>query len=400
MTSADHIPDEIVDRARAMDVGVVATRLGFDRTIPANGRVAGPCPGCGGRDRFAVNTRKNVWSCRQGGGDPIGGDAIALVRHARQCSFRTAVEILTGEAWPAPVAAARDETAENEFREKERRRAFALWREGEAFADGGAVFRYLARRAIDPDLARMPGAFCREHADMPFWHFVTPPAMEGRKPKGEWRIIHRGPAMLWPIVDRAGRFLGLHSTFLDDAGPKGKATIFDPMTGELLSAKKVRGSQKGGRIVLRDVIRRVPGVAAGEGVESVLSWYAIRRMDVSLEATVSLGNLAGRAARSIAHPMLKQPPRRDGRVMPARVPGPDPLPGEDQDRLWQPHPGACRVILIADGDSDAFTTHAAMMRARARLIGPALSADEISTDWPPDGRDFNSQLMEARHGVE
>lgn len=399
--TADPIPDEMVDKARAMDVGAVAVRLGFDRPIPANGRVAGPCPGCGGRDRFAVNMKKNVWSCRQGGGDPIGGDAIALVRHVQGCSFRTAVEILTGAAAPAVRAApARDETTENEFREKERRRAFALWREGEAFRDGGAVFRYLARRAIDPDLARMPGAFCREHPDMPFWHFVVPPAMEGRKAKGEWRIIHRGPAMLWPIVDRAGRFLGLHSTFLDDGGAKGKAEIFDPVTGEQLSAKKVRGSQKGGRIVLRDVIRRVPGVAAGEGIESVLSWYAIRRRDVSLEATVSLGNLAGRAARSMAHPTLKQPPRRDGRVMPLRVPGPDPLPGEDQDRLWQPHPGAGRVTLIADGDSDAITTHAAMMRASTRLAGPALAPDEISTDWPADGRDFNTQLMEACRGLD
>ncbi|MFN3549248.1 MAG: DNA primase [Mesorhizobium sp.] len=400
MSAADPIPDEMVDKARAMDVGAVAVRLGFDRPIPANGRVAGPCPGCGGRDRFAVNMKKNVWSCRQGGGDPIGGDAIALVRHARQCSFRTAVEILTGENWPVPAAPARDETTENEFREKERRRAFALWREGEAFPDGGAVFRYLARRGIDPDLARMPGAFCREHPDMPFWHFVTPLAMEGRKAKGEWRVIHRGPAMMWPIVDRAGRFLGLHSTFLDDAGAKGKAEIFDPATGEQLTAKKVRGSQKGGRIVLRDVIRRVPGVAAGEGIESVLSWYAIRRRDVSLEATVSLGNLAGRAARSMAHPTLKQPPRRDGRVMPLRVPGPDPLPGEDQDRLWQPHPGACFAILIADGDSDTITTHAAMMRARARLVSPALAAAEITADWPPEGADFNTMLTGARDAVE
>lgn len=400
MTTPDPLSSDLVDKARAMDVGAVAVRLGFGRTIPANGRVAGPCPGCGGHDRFGINTKKNVWSCRQGGGDPIGGDAIALVRHVRQCSFRTAVEILTGEEWPAPAAPARDVTSENEFREKERRRAFSLWREGEAFADGGAVFRYLARRAIDPDLARMPGAHCREHPDMPYWHHVAAPAMAGRQAKGEWRIIHRGPAMLWPIVDRGGRFLGLHSTFLDDAGPKGKATIFDPATGELLSAKKVRGSQKGGRIVLRDVVWRAPGVAAGEGIESVLSWYALRRRDVSLEATVSLGNLAGRAARSISHPTRKQPPRRDGRVMPARVPGPDPLPGEDHATLWQPHPDAERVILIADGDSDTFATHAAMMRAAARLVGPALSPQDISTDWPPEGRDFNEVLMGARDAVE
>jgi hypothetical protein len=405
MTGPDRIPDEAVDKARAIDVASVATRYGFAKAIPATGEAVGPCPGCGGRDRFSVSRSKNIWRCRQGGGDPIGGDAIALVEHVERCSFRRAVEILTGDlAGVKARETAPDPAAENEFREKERRRAYQLWREGSAFPDGGPVAGYLAGRGIDPAYARMAGAFCREHADMPYWHHFpdTAPVLPGRqRGKGEWRVIHRGPAMLWPIQARDGRFLGLHATWLDPRGDKGKAEIVHPETGEMLPAKKVRGSKKGGRIVLRDVIKRAPGVAVGEGVESVLSWFLLRERDVSIETSVDLGNLAGRAARTVAHPTRKIE-RRDGRMMPVRVPGPEPLEGEDPSTLWAPHPGASFLILIADGDSDAFATHAAMLRARARLTGSlaprsvggsALSGAEITTDWPPDGRDFNALLM-------
>jgi hypothetical protein len=38
---------------------------------------AGPCPVCGGRDRFSVNVRKQVFNCR---GCQIGGDVIKLTQ--------------------------------------------------------------------------------------------------------------------------------------------------------------------------------------------------------------------------------------------------------------------------------------------------------------------------------
>lgn len=56
-----------------------------------------PCPGCGGRDRFGVNTRKNLWNCRALGS---GGDAIALAQHIDGTDFLAAVETVAGEPPP------------------------------------------------------------------------------------------------------------------------------------------------------------------------------------------------------------------------------------------------------------------------------------------------------------
>jgi putative DNA primase/helicase len=54
----------------------------------------GPCPVCGGTDRFSINTAKRVFNCRQCN---VGGDVIALVMHLDGVDFKTAVSTLTGE---------------------------------------------------------------------------------------------------------------------------------------------------------------------------------------------------------------------------------------------------------------------------------------------------------------
>lgn len=51
--------------------------------LPRMGR-HGPCPGCGGRDRFRLlpeDEDNGGWICGQGG-DPTGGDGFALLVHA------------------------------------------------------------------------------------------------------------------------------------------------------------------------------------------------------------------------------------------------------------------------------------------------------------------------------
>jgi hypothetical protein len=53
----------------------------------------GPCPLCRGDDRFAVNTKKQVWNCR---GCGVGGDVIELVRHLDGVDFIEACTILAG----------------------------------------------------------------------------------------------------------------------------------------------------------------------------------------------------------------------------------------------------------------------------------------------------------------
>src|SRR5258708_35916350 len=67
-----------------------------ERGIKLRGKIdrVGPCPRCGGDDRFAINTKKQVWLCR--GCAPEGGDGIKLVQHLDDISFPEASQQLNG----------------------------------------------------------------------------------------------------------------------------------------------------------------------------------------------------------------------------------------------------------------------------------------------------------------
>jgi hypothetical protein len=86
------------------------------RSIPlkANGAAerCGPCPVCGGEDRFSINTKKAVWNCRHCG---KGGDVIDLVMHLDDVEFITACETLTGEPRPTPKGKNRAERKVAQF---------------------------------------------------------------------------------------------------------------------------------------------------------------------------------------------------------------------------------------------------------------------------------------------
>jgi hypothetical protein len=68
-----------------------AERLGVRLKKVGAREWAGPCPACGGIDRFAINTAKGVFNCR---GCGCGGDEIALVRHVTGYSFHEALDFL------------------------------------------------------------------------------------------------------------------------------------------------------------------------------------------------------------------------------------------------------------------------------------------------------------------
>jgi Toprim domain len=87
------IPSGLIERASAVRVEDEADRRGLKLRKIAPSERAGPCPKCGGRDRFSINVRKQVFFCRGSG----GGDVIAMVQHMDGRSFREAVEFLTGE---------------------------------------------------------------------------------------------------------------------------------------------------------------------------------------------------------------------------------------------------------------------------------------------------------------
>lgn len=398
---------EWADEARAVSVldelgrrGVALKRAGSE--------MVGPCPVCGGRDRFGVHLRKGVWHCR---GSGRGGDAIALVQYLDGADFLAACETLTGRAPPkgegtrasAEDLAAREEArrakeAERErqsdlYREAERRRLYALWMASVPIA-GTPAEAYLARRGLaDPQSRAL-----RYKADLPYYHGET----LDERGKAVRRLIHRGPALLAAVTSASGHFVGLHQTWLDLSTTKGKAEIADPDTGELLPAKKMRGSKQGGAIVLLPAWGgQAVTVYAAEGIETLLSvWMALVAAGADLRATAfvcaaDLGNLAGGATETVAHPTLKVADKR-GAMRRVHVPGPVP----DVSSRAMPIPPDCTdLVLLGDGDSERFLTEMAMARACARHAAPGRS---VRVAWAPDGMDFNDLLRapeQARSAV-
>ncbi|GGF56553.1 hypothetical protein GCM10007301_15270 [Azorhizobium oxalatiphilum] len=365
----------------------------------------GPCPACGGKDRFSINTRKDIWLCRGAG----SGRSILLVQHLDGCDFLAACETLTGRPSPrgesgtrlsAGELAAREaerqqkavaaKRADNEYRERERRLSYELFRSSIRAREAPLLLACLERRGL-----RLPPA-CRAlrfAPDVPYFHGTAQDDL-GRTYK---RILFRGPAMLAAITDEHSIFRGLHCTWLDLAQPKGKAVIFDPDTGELLPSKKVRGSKQGNRILLspaNDASAPRRSIA-GEGIETVLSVWAglqaegLGRPDTEFVSAIDLGNLSGAADGMVQHPSLVTVDTR-GRQRPRRVSSP--VPRMDSEAMWVPD-SVSHLTLLADGDSDPFATRCAMERAQARHAVPGR---HVTVAWPPLGFDFNDVLL-GRH---
>jgi hypothetical protein len=82
-----------IEAARAADILTVALRTGAQLKRVAAAEWAGPCPFCGGTDRFSTNTKRQLFNCRGFG----GGDTIDMVQHVLGLSFVEAAGFITGE---------------------------------------------------------------------------------------------------------------------------------------------------------------------------------------------------------------------------------------------------------------------------------------------------------------
>jgi hypothetical protein len=391
--------DDRLVRARAVRVLEELERRGV-KLRRSGGEFIGPCPVCGGDDRFAVNARKNLFHCRKSG---AGGDAIALVTYLDGCDFLAAVELLTGEGRPASTARLADRGPglrrddDNQYRKREIARAREIW---DGAGDRAVAEAYLAWRGIT--LPR--GAKVRGASALAYYH--EPADSAGGRGRAE--RIYEGPAMVAAIAGNDGAFLGVHLTWIDPriliagwAGPSsGKAEIAAPDTGEICDAKKMRGSARAGHIHLGGPAAPAR-LVIGEGIEttgSVLMAMLEDEGEALLEACafwagLSLGNIGGRALASVRHPALKRIDKL-GRARAQQVPGPYPLM-EDSRPALMPPASAMDVLTLADGDSDRFTAAMHHARAGARWAAPGRT---VRTAWAPEGQDFND-LWRAREAA-
>ncbi len=390
--------DDWIDQARKAPVWDVMCQLNGAHGLQLKGHKAvGPCPGCGGRDRFTLDAGRNSWFCRK---LYSGGDAIALAMHILACDFLRAVEEINGCGPPQGQGGAAIDLDAIKAREEERQRdaaqkareaetwrndeinrAAVIWKEGRPI-DGTAAQAYLALRAI----RAAAGSRLRFQPKLAFWHR----AKGWDKP----RIIHEGPAMLARIDDSDHHFRGVHITYIDLAGPKGKLQLADPVSGDGLDAKKIRGSPKGCHIHLFGNPHGAAELKIGEGIETTLS-VLNEMQDAGLDladqlfwAGINLGNLGGPAVETVRHPSLTMTDVR-GRVRAIKVRGPQPAWPHDHPILMPPAQIA-DVLLLGDGDSDRFATEQDLRRAAALWTSDARRVRHCFAE-----EDFNAMRMKA-----
>lgn len=157
----------------------------------------GPCPFCGGNDRFRWDNVKGAGTfiCSHCG----AGDGFEFLRRLKQCTFKEAAALVD-----SIVGGVRQEPVRERDEGKDKQRLRDLWKASVPLQADDLAGQYLASRGVLPR--------------------VIPPALrfvaQCREPDGQML-----PAMLAMVETADGQPATMHRTFL---GPNGKADIAKP----------------------------------------------------------------------------------------------------------------------------------------------------------------------------
>jgi hypothetical protein len=244
-----------IEEARAVTVVDAALALGIEVT---NKNYAGPCPSCGGTDRFSINPSIPAFNCRQCGGK--GRDGISLMALAGHHDVSTRVGFLSAcsDAIGRPIPeegeresdeerrarleriaerkrinaenAARADKSQNDFRQREIDRARGIYLKAPETPLTIELEKYLFFRtgfrmheAVFDNLRLAPSCT--------YWH--------GRDDRGFEMPHYTGPAMIAPYVNLDGRITGCHQTWIDLRNkPKYRANLGIGDNGSPLPTKK------------------------------------------------------------------------------------------------------------------------------------------------------------------
>lgn len=288
---------------------------------------------------FSVFKKGNdeVYYCH---GCNAGGDLIGYVQQFYGLSFPDACKRIAGNhadlvacnraqgVNPSPHKKALDRQEQWQA-ERKLLMARQIYKESRTGVYG--LSRYLTARGIDIEkIGGVPKSLrLHDHLD--------------HKPSGK-----RMPAMVAPIQDFSGHFMGVHRTYLNSDYSK---TIEKP-------AKMVLGNMRGGAIRLGPVS---PHIMIAEGIETALS-VKMFYPDVSVWAAVSLGNFL----------VLRLPPQ------------------------------VRRVTILGDNDmkppKDGQKDPKDMMKDAALRIKNDLPGRHVILCWPDKGQDFNDMLEKIGGG--
>ncbi|MBO9451460.1 hypothetical protein J7426_14395 [Tropicibacter sp. R16_0] len=375
--------DPRVAEAKARSVPELVDRLEIAGLSQVSGELIGPCPLCGGDDRFGINLTSKRFQCRRC--EIKGGDTIALVMQVLRKTFPQALTWICGDLPPdlspeerrrrkakAEASQKRTEDQAEKKRQDAIKAAKRIWEQGEPPRET-PVEAYLVEFRGLKGVLDVIGKSLRFHPDLPY--------MQMRD--GEWVELHRGPAMLAAVQSPDGHGRCVHRTWLDLNEPDGKLVLRDKDGAPLVDAngkrpkvKKTLGSKQGGAIRL--ITPKVTDtIIMGEGIETTLTAYVAGPPELrgaAFWAGVDLGNMAGQ---------------------PERIPGKkwSNLPKLDQTKpSFVPPEWVRRLIYIKDGDSQPTMTQAYLERGlhRARSLRPGLETAIVS---PPSGLDLNDVLL-------
>ena len=231
-----------VAAARTVNILTVAIKRGASLRR-AGGEWVGPCPVCGGRDRFSINIGKGLFNCR---GCQVGGDVVKLVQHLDACDVGAAIAQFTGQAsvssvrrleWREPQARIRA----REFSEVEHFAARAIW-DGATDPRGTVGEEYLRRRGLQ-----------------------LPPEWAGE--------VVRFHDALYFDMRRLPGLVALFRDALTDA-PRAIQRIFLEKNGER-AGRRVLGPVRGAAIKLDGDAEVVEGLCIGEGLETCMAARAL-----------------------------------------------------------------------------------------------------------------------------
>jgi hypothetical protein len=227
MPAPVHIPDHTIAHARAIDINAVAKARGLN--LRGRNNLAGPCPHCGGDDRFWLDLARQKFGCRGCGAHGCG--AIDFLAFLDGVEFVEAVETLNGTSGQSRTIP--------DAKKDHSKFALDIFREAQP-PEGTPVEAYLNRRGLSPPSSEV----VRYH----------PRCLFGDK---------RVPAMVALVRNIiSNQPQAIHRTALDRDGRKIEVAGKDRMA---------LGRAAGGAIKFTPDVDVSIAIGIGEGIESTLS---------------------------------------------------------------------------------------------------------------------------------